>query len=112
MKFLVALDILPIQASSGSCERIFSYSKETRVTPRRSRLSPALMEVLQILKFICKQERLDFLSDWVCSDPEYLLWIPEVITDTAWNLSLDGRVDELVASSILTCGHNAAAGRS
>jgi len=65
--FRVALDILPVQASAVACERVFSSSKET-VTSRRSRLSPALMEVLQILKFIYRQERLDFSSDWISKE--------------------------------------------
>jgi hypothetical protein len=47
------MDILPIQASSVPCERIFSSSKET-MTARRSRISPHLMEQLQILKFSAK----------------------------------------------------------
>jgi hypothetical protein len=97
--FLVALDILPVQASSVSCERVFSSSKET-ITTRRSRLSPALMEVLQVLKFIYKQERLDFSSDWI-SDPNDLLWIPDVTTDVARNLLADGKFNELADSSIL-----------
>lgn len=44
------MDILPTQASSVSCERLFSSSKET-CTPRRNRISPELMEALQTLKF-------------------------------------------------------------
>ena len=41
--FCVALDILPVQASAVSCERVFSSSKET-CAMRRSCLSPVLME--------------------------------------------------------------------
>ena len=48
--FQLAMDILPAQASSVSCERVFSSSKET-CTPRRNRINPELMEALQILKF-------------------------------------------------------------
>ena len=44
------MDILPAQASSVACERLFSSSKET-CTPRRNRLNPDLMEALQTLKF-------------------------------------------------------------
>ena len=50
------MDILPIQASSVPCERVFSSSKET-VTARRNSLSPKLMEALQLLKFSTKQGR-------------------------------------------------------
>jgi hAT family C-terminal dimerisation region len=44
------MDILPIQASSVPCERVFSSSKET-TTARRNKLSPQLIEALQVLKF-------------------------------------------------------------
>jgi hypothetical protein len=44
------MDILPIQASSVPCERVFSSSKET-TTPRRNKLHPQLVEALQVLKF-------------------------------------------------------------
>jgi hAT family C-terminal dimerisation region len=50
------MDILPIQASSVPCERVFSSSKET-VTARRNLLSPETMEALQLLKFSTKQGR-------------------------------------------------------
>ena len=47
------MDILPIQASSVPCERIFFSSKET-TTPRRNKLSPKLVEALQLLKYNSK----------------------------------------------------------
>jgi len=53
------LDILPVQASSVPCEHIFSSAAETD-TKKQNRLSPHLMEALQILKFIYKKERLNF----------------------------------------------------
>jgi hypothetical protein len=48
--FQLAMDVLPIQATSVPCERAFSSGKET-MTPRRSRINPDLMEALQILKY-------------------------------------------------------------
>ena len=48
--FRLAMDILPAQASSVPCERLFSSGKETH-TPRRNRIQPKLMEALQALKF-------------------------------------------------------------
>jgi hypothetical protein len=50
------MDILPIQASSVPCERVFSSSKET-ITARRNSLSPGLVEALQLLKYSSKQGR-------------------------------------------------------
>lgn len=53
--FRIALDYLPIQASSVPSERVFSSSAETD-TVRRNRISPVLMEALQMLKFSIKQD--------------------------------------------------------
>ncbi|KAF9254485.1 hypothetical protein L218DRAFT_846326, partial [Marasmius fiardii PR-910] len=48
--FLLALDILPIQATSVSCEQVFLSAKHTK-TETRNLLMLDLMEALQILKF-------------------------------------------------------------
>ncbi len=58
------MDIIPIQASSVLCERVFFSSKET-VSARRNALSPDLMKALQLLKFATKQGRgLYFTEGW------------------------------------------------
>ena len=54
--FKLAMDILPIQASSVPCERVFSSSKET-ITARRNSLGPSLVEALQLLKYAAKKGR-------------------------------------------------------
>jgi hypothetical protein len=64
--FAIAMDYLPIQASSVPCERVFSSSAEMD-TRRRNRISPDLMEALQVLKFHLKKERLDFMAGWSTS---------------------------------------------
>ena len=64
------MDYLPIQASSVPCERVFSSSAET-MTKHRNRISPILMEALQMTKFFLKKERLDFTDGWVT--PEKLM---------------------------------------
>jgi hypothetical protein len=57
------MDIIPIQASSVPCERIFSSGKET-MSARRNRISGELMEQLQILKFSIKKGRpLNFTAE-------------------------------------------------
>jgi hypothetical protein len=57
--FAIAMDYLAIQASSVPCERAFSSSAETD-TVRRNRLSPVLMEALQMLKFGFSREPFNF----------------------------------------------------
>ncbi|KII87972.1 hypothetical protein PLICRDRAFT_67621, partial [Plicaturopsis crispa FD-325 SS-3] len=69
LMFRVALDILPVQASAVPCERVFSSSKDT-CTARRTNLSPALLECLQVLKYFYKQERLDFTSSWISTEDD------------------------------------------
>ena len=61
--FAMAMDYLPVQATSVPCERVFSSAKETD-TSKRNRMSPILMEALQLLKFSLKKERLDFMKGW------------------------------------------------
>ncbi|KAL4242848.1 Ribonuclease H-like superfamily protein [Abortiporus biennis] len=53
--YRVALDVLPVQASAVSCERVFSSAKETD-SLQRNKLSPALLEALQILKYRFRKE--------------------------------------------------------
>jgi hypothetical protein len=53
----MAMDYLPIQASSVSCERVFSSSSETD-TKKHNRINGLLMEALQMLKFGLKRDRL------------------------------------------------------
>lgn len=55
------MDYLPIQASSVPCERVFSSSAETD-TKKRNRISPTLMEALQMLKYDFKKQRLSFTT--------------------------------------------------
>ena len=54
MFFAMAMDYLPIQASSVPSKRVFSSSSETD-TVRRNRIQPPLMEAIQILKFGLKK---------------------------------------------------------
>jgi hypothetical protein len=80
------MDILPAQVSSVPSERIFSSSKET-CTQRRNNISPTILEALQILKFIYKQDRLNFTEDLVADERDYMISGP--VTPRA--------VDELIA---------------
>lgn len=67
--FKIALDYLPIQASSVPCERVFSSAKETD-TLKRNRIHPVLMEALQTLKFSLKKERFNFTRGWQTASSE------------------------------------------
>ena len=65
------MDYLPIQASSVPCEHVFSSAGETD-TKKRNRISPALMEALQMLKFLLKKKLLNFMSGWKTSESAML----------------------------------------
>ncbi|KIJ95227.1 hypothetical protein K443DRAFT_25547, partial [Laccaria amethystina LaAM-08-1] len=67
--YAAAMDVLPMQASSVPCERVFSSSKETD-TLRRSQLSLETMEMFQVLKFQYHSGRLDFNNKWIASEAE------------------------------------------
>jgi len=63
MLFAIAMDYLPIQATSVPCKCIFSLAKETNTT-KQNRMSPVLMEALQLLKFLLKKQHLNFMEGW------------------------------------------------
>ncbi|KAF5383745.1 hypothetical protein D9615_003755 [Tricholomella constricta] len=54
----IALDVLPSQASSVPCERVFSSSKLT-ATDRRARLKAEVFEELQVLKAVWRATTID-----------------------------------------------------
>ena len=63
------MDYLPIQAMSVPCERVFSSAKETD-TAKCNCISPVLMEAIQLLKFMLKKQRLDFVKGWVAPEED------------------------------------------
>jgi hypothetical protein len=65
----MAMDFLPIQATSVPYERVFLSAKETDTT-KRNQISPVLMEALQLLKFALKKERLNFMNRWPASESD------------------------------------------
>jgi hypothetical protein len=74
----MALDFLPIQASSVPCERVFSSSAETD-TKKRNRINPDLMEALQLLKFAYKKERFSFTKHLLTSEEDLIGDGPESV---------------------------------
>ncbi|CDO71217.1 hypothetical protein BN946_scf184863.g12 [Trametes cinnabarina] len=93
--YKVALDILPVPASSVPCERVFSACKDVD-TIRRSGLDAAMLEVLQILKFALKQERLEFAATWRPAREEDMLGKLPLQPSTASQLIRDGRLDDFL----------------
>jgi hAT family C-terminal dimerisation region len=59
--FCIAMDYLPIQASTVPCERVFPSSAETD-TKKRNRIRSELIEAIQVLKFALKKSCLDFMA--------------------------------------------------
>ena len=66
MLFAITMDYFPIQATSIPCKCVFSSAKETDTT-KRNRMSPVLMEALQLLKFSLKKQCLNFMEGWLTS---------------------------------------------
>jgi hypothetical protein len=91
--FRVAMDVLPVQASAVPCESAFSSGKQT-ATPNRNRLNPALMEALQLLKYIYKQDRLDFTRDILAREEDYQIE-GEVTERAVEELLASGKIEEL-----------------
>ena len=83
----VALDLLPVQASAVPCERVFSSSKET-ITARRSRLSGITVEMLQVLKYRFRRDRLNFCTDILAQEEDY---------------TVEGPVTEYAVHELLQC---------
>jgi hypothetical protein len=75
--YAMAMDYLPIQASSVPCERIFSSSAETD-TKWRNHISPPLMEALQMQKFMIKKEHLNFMEGWMTQEKQLVDDDPDV----------------------------------
>jgi hypothetical protein len=100
----MAMDYLPIQASSVPCERVFSSSAETD-TKRRNSISPLLMEALQMYKFYLKKERLNFTANWSTTEKQQTVddpgedgenLLPQLLKDDSRNI-LD-RIIQTIAS--------------
>jgi len=76
----LAMDVLPAQVTAVPCKRVFSSSKET-CTQHRSQLGPTTMEMLQILKHLYQQDRLDFTTGILAMEEDYTIEGP--VTEAA-----------------------------
>jgi hypothetical protein len=86
MLFSIAMDYLPIQAMSVPCEHVFSSAKDINIA-KQNRISPPLMEALQMLKYSLKKECLNFMDKWPTS--EAVMGETPVLTDNLSGLLLD-----------------------
>jgi hypothetical protein len=76
--FKIALDYLPVQASSVPCERAFSSSGDTD-TNKRNRIDYDFFESLQILKYGFKKERLSFTGELLTVTDDLAGVSPELV---------------------------------
>lgn len=96
--FTIAMDYLPIQATSVPCERVFSSAKDTD-TAKRNRIDPRLLEMLQMLKFSLKKDRLNFMHGWETSEGDLeILERPGVALSTLFVPDSDCALDTLLES--------------
>ena len=65
--YAMAMDYLLVQATSVPCKRVFLLAKETD-TMKQNRISPVLIEALQLFKFSLKKECLNFTDRWSTSE--------------------------------------------
>jgi hypothetical protein len=91
--FHLAIDVLPAQATSVPCERVFSSSKET-CSMHRSWLDSTTMEMLQVLKHLYQQGRLNFTAGILTAVGDYTIEGP-VTESAAFELLQAGKVEEL-----------------
>ncbi|KIM66049.1 hypothetical protein SCLCIDRAFT_111360, partial [Scleroderma citrinum Foug A] len=101
--YRLAMDYLPMQASSVPCEQVFSSASET-MTKHRNRISPILMEAIQMTKFFLKKEQLNFTEGWVTSQKDMHVAVVDnnllaTIVETALNHdSLTHRIDDIIGA--------------
>jgi len=101
MLFAIAMDYLPVQVMSVPCERIFLSAKEMD-TNKRNKMSPVLMEALQLLKFTLKKEHLSFMQGWAMPEAD-LHWVSQPTEDPLSTLFIgdpDSAVDSILKKLI------------
>lgn len=89
----IALDVLPAQASSAPCERLFSGSKQI-ATDRRACLGPIVFEELVIMKSAWGPDLYD-MAAWNATQVEEvnLLDFEEILLEDAECLAWDKELE-------------------
>jgi hypothetical protein len=95
--FSIAMDFLPVQATSVPCEHVFSSAKDTDTT-KRNRISPVLMEALQMLKYSLKKEHLNFMDGWQTSEAAMGVPKPNGDLGSLFTNNADTALDALLKS--------------
>ena len=96
LHYRLSLDILPMQASAVSSERVFSSAADTK-TKDRNCLSDFNMEALQILKYAWKCEPLKTVGKWqLATDAELLAADCLASPQKVFELLGAGKIDELL----------------
>ena len=85
------MSYLPIQGMAVPSEHVFSSSSET-TTKCRNHLQPEMMEALQMLTFLRKKERLDWMKKFIVMEGEL---IAEAQSDTLADLTQAVDKDQL-----------------
>jgi hypothetical protein len=65
--FKVAMDIIPVQATSVPSECIFSSAGCT-MSNDRNRITPEHFEILQIYKYYLRSKQVSFVSEWTVAE--------------------------------------------
>jgi hypothetical protein len=106
--FAIAMDYLPIQASSVPCERAFSSSAETD-TVRRNKISPVLMEALQMLKFGFRNEPFNFTEGLITDEQDMIIPLdatndPDLLAELAHPGNTDAQREDVIDRLIVSLG--------
>lgn len=91
----IALDILPIPASSVPCERLFSAAKDI-ADDRRARLGPKKFEELQVMKSVWRNNVPD-LAAWnsaFVEEVDDLDEFRELLDCDDWQIKFDGQAED------------------
>ena len=106
--FAIAIDYLAIQASSVPSEHAFSSSAETD-TVRCNRISPILMEALQMLKFGFRNEPFNFTEGLITNEQDMIIPFDtandlDLLAELAHPSNTDVQLEDVIDQVIVALG--------